>query len=461
MSRPNDGLRALNRFGLGARPGEAARLADPRGWLRDQLGGPPPALSGDLPDGPEIGAAMRGLREAQRSRDEAALRDGRRAITRIVGRESTAALGARVVSDRPFVERLVAFWSNHLCVSVRGEPAVLPLAGHYEREAIRPHVLGRFEDMVLASARHPAMLIYLDNAQSIGPASRVGRVTARRGNARGLNENYARELLELHTVGVDGGYAQEDVLELARVLTGWGVAGVGRVRGPRLGAEPDAPSFRFVAELHEPGAKSVMGKRYAEAGVREGEAAIRDLCAHPSTARFVASKLVTHFVADDPPPAAVDRIASVFADSGGDLRATADALVDLEEAWAGDARKFRAPQDWLIAVLRALGAREAPREVVEALRQLRHTLWAPGAPKGYGDVRREWADPDALMNRAELARTISRRVVRGGGAPEPRALLDVVELGADSALPRVLADADIDTGERLALALAGPDFQWR
>jgi uncharacterized protein (DUF1800 family) len=322
-------------------------------------------------------------------------------------------------------------------------------------------VLGRFQDMVLASARHPAMSIYLDNAQSIGPRSRAGRLSARRGNGLGLNENYARELLELHTLGVDGGYGQDDVIELARVLTGWGVAGVGRRRGPRLGAEPDAPAFRFVAELHEPGAKTLLGRTYPEGGVREGEAAIRDLCAHPSTARFLAAKLVTHFVADDPPARAVDRVADAFARSGGDLRETAGALIDLDEAWDPALRKFRTPQDWLVAVLRALGAREAPREAIEALRQLRHTLWAPGAPRGYGDVRREWADPDALMNRAELARSISRRVAGADRTPDPRVLLGVMEVAGDSALPGVVADNDVDPGERLALALAGPDFQWR
>ncbi|MEN8373973.1 MAG: DUF1800 domain-containing protein [Gemmatimonadota bacterium] len=454
-------LRALNRFGLGARPGERGRLEDPGRWLRGQLDGGAPKLRGELPSGDEIGAVIRGLREAQRARDQDALRERRREIRRIVGLEAVATLSARVSSERPFVERLVAFWSNHLCVSVQGEPAVLPMAGMYEREVIRPHVLGRFEDMVLASARHPAMLIYLDNAQSIGPESRAGRMTARRGNARGLNENYARELLELHTLGVDGGYAQEDVVELARVLTGWGAQGVGRGRGPRVGPETTAPAFRFAPPLHEPGAKTVLGVRYREGGVGEGEAVIRDLCRHPSTARFLAGKLVRHFVADDPPAAAVDQVAAVFADSGGDLRETALALVDLDEAWDPANRKFRTPQDWLVAVLRVLGAKDTPREVVEALRQLRHTLWAPGAPKGYGDTRREWADPDALMNRAELARSISRRIVRDGGRPDPERLLDAIEVGEDSELPRLLGDGGVAVDERLALALAGPDFQWR
>ena len=187
------------------------------------------------------------------------------------------------------MERLVAFWSNHLCVSIPSKQQVAALAGHYERDVIRAHVLGRFDDMVLASARHPAMLFYLDNFQSVGPGSPAGRRTARRAAARGLNENYARELLELHTLGVDGGYSQEDVEQLARILTGWSVSSAGP------GSRPGEPiGFAFRPMTHEPGAKTVMGIRYGESGAREGEQVIRDLCAHPSTADFVARKLVEH-----------------------------------------------------------------------------------------------------------------------------------------------------------------------
>ena len=252
-------------------------------------------------------------------------RERLRAITR---KEASSALGTRITSERPFVERLVAFWSNHLCVSIVARAAVAPLAGIYERDVIRRHVLGRFEDMVLASARHPAMLLYLDNAQSIGPSSTLARLAARRGRDRGLNENYARELLELHTLGVDGGYTQADVQELARVLTGWTVGGFGplmRVAGGRGRLQQASPSFgfTFVPELHEPGARKVLGVRYSDGGVEQGERVVRALCAHSSTDRLVATKLVRHFVADDPPARAVGEIASVFAESGGDLRAVA------------------------------------------------------------------------------------------------------------------------------------------
>jgi uncharacterized protein (DUF1800 family) len=221
-------LRALNRFGLGARPGERQRISDPRGWLRSQLDGGPPTLRASEATSPgAIGDAVRGLR-LQGQRDEQERREARRRLVALVADEAQTALEARITSERPFVERLVAFWSNHLCVSGGSKVLVAPLAGSYERDVIRPHVLGRFEDMVLASAKHPAMLVYLDNFQSIGPASPAARASQRNGARRGLNENYARELLELHTLGVNGGYTQEDVQQLARILTGWTIDGVGR-----------------------------------------------------------------------------------------------------------------------------------------------------------------------------------------------------------------------------------------
>jgi uncharacterized protein (DUF1800 family) len=381
----------------------------------------------------------------------------RRRLVEIAAQESQAALTQRVTTDRPFVERLVAFWSNHLCVSTAAKVLGAPLAGSSEREAIRPHVLGRFEDMVLASAKHPAMLVYLDNFQSIGPNSRG----ARRGRGgRGLNENYARELLELHTLGVNGGYTQQDVQELAKILTGWTVGGLqnGRLRGSPS-TRPASIAFAFQDLLHEPGARTVVGVRYSDAGVAQGEHAIRDVCRHPSTAQFVATKLVAHFVADDPPATAVERVARVFRTTGGDLRAVAASLIDVQDAWRDDTRKFRTPQDWLVAVLRAVNAPGVNVMTLPVLRQLRHPLWAPQAPKGFGDTVQEWADPDSLLNRAELARTVARRM--RDNRLEGAALLDVVDVGAGDPLRALVADASITAGDRVALAIAGPAFQWR
>jgi uncharacterized protein (DUF1800 family) len=459
----NPTLTALNRFGLGARPGEPARIGDPRAWLDRQLDGPSPLLdNASVPTADVVAGAIRGLRQAQVARDEAARAEARRRVRDLTQTEMRVALEARLTTDRPLVERLVAFWSNHLCVSV-AKGQVGPLAGAYERQAIRPHVLGRFEDMVLASARHPAMLRYLDNAQSIGPGSPAGRVAAERQRARGLNENYARELMELHTLGVDGGYTQDDVLELARVLTGWTVGGMGQAGGPlralrRPAAGGDEMGFAFLPALHEPGARMVMGRRYAQEGVEQGEAVIHTLCTHPSTARFVATKLVRHFVADDPPAAAVERVAGAFTRSGGDLREVARTLVALPEAWEPARRKIRTPQDWVVAVLRGLDVREATPNLALALAQLRQPLWGPASPKGFGDTVTEWADSDSLMNRAELAKTIAERA---GARVNPAGLAELVDLPEGDPLPALLADETIEAKERLALAIAGPAFHWR
>lgn len=477
---------ALNRFGLGARPGEAPRLGDPRGWLVEQLAGAPPGLGVHAPPADATADLFRTFQAALRARDEDRIAELRREVQRHRQAEMAAVLTTRIVTDRPFVERWVAFWSNHLCVSALDGFQTAFLAGAYEREAIRPNVFGRFEELVLASARHPAMLTYLDNVRSVGPGSVAARRPQRGGGAaaqafRGLNENYARELLELHTVGVEGGYGQEDVEQLARILTGWGVDALGPARGGIRGddtggrAEPEL-RFRFNPLLHEPGRKRVMGRSYDQ-GEGGGVAVIRDLARHASTARFLAEKLATHFIDDAPPPSAVEVLERAWLDTDGNLREVARTLVRLDEAWDPRWRKFRTPQDWFVAVLRAVDAGEAGANFPQILQQLRHPLWAPSSPKGFGDLRREWADPDALMNRAELARTLARRTARGrgiagpgqdrsagavrGGGPDLRPLASVMALESGDPLPEMLTDASIPVDERVALAFAGPAFQWR
>ena len=447
-------LRALNRFGLGARRGERQRISDARGWLKAQLDGGAPAIRSSEGASPSaIGDALRALRAAGSKRRAAAPR-GASSSGRSGGGEARTALQARVSSDRPFVERLVAFWSNHLCVSAGSKVLVAPLAGSYERDVIRPHVLGRFEDMVLASARHPAMLAYLDNFQSIGPSSPGARVGQRNNGARrGLNENYARELLELHTLGVNGGYTQGDVQELARILTGWTIDGIGgpgarppqgsQPRGGvvrRVRVEPSGPiGFAFREMLHEPGTKTVLNERYNEDGVAEGERAIHALCRHPSTARFVATKLATHFVSDDPPAATVDRLARAFRSSDGDLKAVARALIDEPEAWREDTRKFRTPQEWFVAVMRAFGASDV----------------SPNAPPSCCDNfasrsgRRH--HPRASVTRCRSGRTRTPSSIAGSWrarssrlpsvtAIDPRSLLDVIDVPAGNPLH------DVDRG---------------
>ncbi|MGE5148253.1 MAG: DUF1800 domain-containing protein [Candidatus Eiseniibacteriota bacterium] len=394
------GFIAANRFGFGPRPGDLAAIGGaPRDWLLDQLARPAalPAELRDLPPG------RQGAAEFLRVR-----RDGAEAIKTLAQtkfkaelfREINARTLAMIKSATPFRERLVAFWSNHFTVSA-SRFYVAPIAGGFEREAIRPHVTGKFVDMLLAVARHPAMLFYLDNISSIGPNSIAGRRTK-----RGLNENLAREIMELHTLGVDGGYTQEDVTSFARMLTGWSVDGV-PPRGEPTGA------FRFFALAHEPGDKTLLGKRYPEAGEDEAEAALRDLARHPSTARFIATKLVRHFVADDPPPTAVARIARVFTETDGDLGRVSAALINLDEAWAAPLPKMKSPYDFVVSAARAVGLTETPAPpngFVASLHVLSQVPFTAPSPKGWPDTAADWLSPEALMHRIEWARAFAARL---------------------------------------------------
>jgi uncharacterized protein (DUF1800 family) len=274
----------------------------------------------------------------------------------------------------------VHFWANHFAVSVDKVP-VVGLAGALEADAIRPHVLARFEDMLLAAALHPAMLVYLDQAQSIGPQSMAALRAAQRQQPRrrGLNENLAREILELHTLGVRSGYTQDDVTEFARALTGWTLAGL---PGAEAG-EADSGGFAYRPALHEPGSRTVLGRAYAQPGEAQARAILHDLATAPATAKHIATKLARHFVADDPPPALVQGLAEAFQRSGGDLPTVYRALIVARESWAHATSKFKTPWEWAVSSLRALGRSEvAPLQATGLMNQLGQPVWRPGWPAG-------------------------------------------------------------------------------
>src|SRR5258708_6723255 len=259
--------------------------------------------------------------------------------------EALARIQRATIADCGFVERLVVFWSNHFCISAnKGEPTRI-WAGSFEREAIRPYVLGRFADMLQAVEQHPAMLFFLDNQQSIGPDSRAGQ-----NRKRGLNENLAPEIMELHTLGVGGGYSQEDVTTLARIITGWTFAG----REGKLGAPG---SFVFNANAHQPGSQRLLGKVYENTGVAQGEAALADIVRHPSTAKFIPTKFPRHFLPDDPPPALVPRLEGVFRKTDGDLRALATPLLDSDQPCRAPLPKIPTPYQYLLSTGRLLARR--------------------------------------------------------------------------------------------------------
>lgn len=361
--------------------------------------------------------------------------------------EALARLQRGVMADCGFTERLVAFWSNHFCISAnKGGPARM-WAGSFEREAIRPHVLGRFGDMLKAVEQHPAMLFFLDNQQSLGPDSRAGK-----NRNRGLNENLAREILELHTLGVGGGYSQDDVTALANVITGWTYAG-------RLGQLGAPGTFVFNANAHQPGAQRVLGKIYGAFDVTQGEAVLADLARHPSAAKFVATKFARHFVADDPPPALVARLAEVFAKTDGDLKALATALVDSDEAWKAPLSKLRSPYEFLVASGRLLAQiPNDPGRYLGALNTLGQPLWSPAGPNGFADSNAAWAAPEGIKLRLDISAQIASRLADG---VDPRALLELVAADAASVETRKTIERAESRQQALALLLMSPEFQRR
>ncbi len=345
-----------------------------------------------------------------------------------------------------YSERLVAFWSNHFAVSVNKGNPVRTLAGLMEREAIRPHVYGRFADMLLAVETHPAMIFFLDNQQSIGPNSRAG---ARRG--RGLNENLAREILELHTLGVAGGYGQADVTALANVITGWSLT-------PNNAADGPPGTFRFNANMHEPGPHVVLGKSYADEGFAQGRKALEDIARHPSTAQHIARKLTRHFIADDPPASMVARIAKVFRDADGDLQAVSRAVLESPEAWSAPLTKMRSPQEFLLASARALGRRPDFGQILQPLNAMGQPLWQPGGPNGFPDTNAAWASPEGLKTRLDVAVSIARQ---NAGGLDPAGLMETLFGGAVSAETRQTVLRAETRHQAVALALMSPEFQRR
>jgi len=361
--------------------------------------------------------------------------------------EALARLQRAVIADCGVTERLVAFWSNHFCISAgKGELARM-WAGSFEREAIRPHVLGRFGDMLKAVEQHPAMLFFLDNQQSLGPDSRAGQ-----NRKRGLNENLAREIMELHTLGVGGGYSQQDVTSLARIVTGWTFGG----RQGQLGAPG---SFVFNANAHQPGAQLLLGKTYENDGVAQGESALADIARHPSTAKFIAGKFVRHFVADDPPPALVARLQDVFRKSDGDLKAMTLALVDSDAAWEAPLTKVRSPYEFLVATGRLLARfPEDPGLYLGGLNQLGQPLWTPAGPNGFPDTNAAWAAPEGMKLRLDISAQIASRL---GNNIDPRDLLELAAADAASPETRRTIERAESRQQALALLLMSPEFQRR
>jgi uncharacterized protein (DUF1800 family) len=470
---------AANRFGLGARPGELVQIGtQPRDWLRVQLVGSPPVLADTqlrgsaetLSKGLDVRRELRTARRAAAA-DRSATSGGGDSSTQAnavaalmkVGQvyrpvyiaEASARFREAVNTNRPLIERLTYFWTNHFAVSV-DKNLVLGLAGSLEREAVRPNVLGHFSDMLLAVERHPAMLLYLDNHMSVGPHSQAARALERRNGGRhvGINENLARETLELHTLGVGGGYTQADVTTFAEVITGWSIGGeAGRL--PR--GEPG--EFMFRPELHEPGAKVVLGKRYPDTGYDQGVAVLRDLAANISTARFIATKLARHFIADEPPTHAVDRIANAFLSSNGHLPTVYRALIDTPEAWAQPLAKYKTPNDYIVSSFRGLELPvDAGRSPLAPFEVMGQRIYSPGSPAGWPDRSADWDGASALIKRVEWADAVGQRVGTRRDAVDlaPQLLGETLAPTTRTAIARAASGS-----QGITLLLAAPEFMRR
>jgi uncharacterized protein (DUF1800 family) len=467
---PKEAALALHRFGFGPRAGSIAAIAeDPRGALLADLGRPQAGLINNA-DLPTSGAANRAVFEYRAQRNAEQKRQRREAAAQpamtaeqpamvasparsdpaqsdqvplprqLFWNEARARIDAARDAEIGFVERLVWFWSNHFCVSQ--DKTVM--AGAFEREAIRPHVLGRFRDMLLAAENHPAMLIYLDNAQSIGPDSIAGI-----NRDKGLNENFAREVLELHTLGVRSVYTQDDVTNFAKVLTGWTI--VPTVSNPDHGGE-----FVYLKHAHEPGPQTVIGKVYDDTGADQGRAVLTDLAHDPATAKHIATKLARHFITDDPPPALVKRLAERYMDTEGDLKEVALALIAAPEAWMPEQAKIKRPGEWIVAALRATGESGDIRRILQAQTLLGEPLWRPPAPKGFSDENAAWLD--GLAQRLDMANAFAHRE---GLALEPEAIMETA-LGplASAETRRTITTAE-SRPQALTMLLMAPEFQRR
>ncbi len=465
----------LQRFGLGFGLGQTPEI---RGTARERLLAEIARRTLPQPSGlpysgtAEIGAALYAFEDAERAAREAkpsagqpvaaaapAVPNGQNPMAqpkpanepalpyRTYRDEVAARVRLALEAETGFGERLVQFWSNHFCIGATKSNMTRIMAGAYEREAIRPHVFGRFEDMLVAAESHPAMLEFLDNRLSIGPSSPAGK---RRG--RGLNENLAREILELHTLGVSGGYAQVDVTNLARIITGWTVVGREAVLG-------FPGSFAFNAGLHEPGAPELLGKPYGQPGKEKGLAALTDLARHPATADFIAIKLVRHFVADEPPPALVRELSAVFRKTEGDLAALSRALIESDAAWSAEPSKIRTPQEFLLAAFRALGRKAEFGQIVGPLNAMGQPFWQPAGPNGYPDGNEAWASPEGIKTRIDVAAGWGRQAA--ASVPDPRALTeDILGPLLSPETRQAVARAD-SKPQALALMLLSPEFQRR
>ena len=449
---------AVTRFGLGARPGEIdSARPDPDAWLMGQID----SAGAQQPQANPVSSTDR-YNEVRRYQIERrdAKRDGdpksdpvmvaQRMLRQDTAVDFLARAQLAAKTNEGFRERWALFWCNHFTVSAT-KLITATVVGPFEQEAIRPNVYGRFEDLLVASSTHPAMLLYLDQAQSVGPDTQAASFMSRGGKSAGLNENLAREIMELHTVGVGAGYTQADVTEFARAMTGYSI-GV-----PRLGEAEG--KFVFRAMAHEPGARTIMGKTYAQRDGYQAMAVMKDLAASPHTARHIAVKLATHFVADTPPASLVGRLQKSFEDTHGDLAQLARTLVSSPEAWSPEAVKFKTPYEFLVSSWRAVGGAPADlRDIGPIMNAMGQKPFNAPSPKGWSEEAAVWCAPDAIVKRMDWSEMFAAQTI----ADRDPVQLARAALGArlTPLVSQAIARAETRP-EGLSILLMSPEFQRR
>ena len=475
ISKMSSAAIALNRFGLGAQA-QNALPADPKKWLIDQLlvYEAKPAAWATQANTKALLADIAAQKLKKAQFDEVAKKAANKRIADEARSEYFSAVNRRVDSalttNTPFVERLVHFWANHFAISA-DKAGLNDLAGAYELEAIRPHVLGNFKDMLFAVEKHPAMLIYLDQTKSVGPNSKSGRFSQKKtpDKLRGLNENLAREILELHTLGVRGGYSQNDVTEFARAMTGWRVdegksnqapmqnkSNTGKKIKDIDSPTPSINGFVFQPAVHEPGSRTILGKTYAQSGIEQAEAVLTDLAKHAATATFIATKLARHFVSDNPPASLIDKLSAAYSQNNGNLTAVYTVLINAEESWQPAPAKFKTPWEWLISALRGIGKPDLKNlNIGQMLNQLGQSVWKPRSPAGFDDIAATWAAPNALLRRVEMAQRLAGNM---GDKVDARALADKLLVGSISAETKTAIERAESATTALALLLVCPEF---
>jgi uncharacterized protein (DUF1800 family) len=452
-------LHILNRLSFGLRPGDIEQIQSMgiEAYIQSQLS------PDSIPESPQITRQLNQWRtlkltpvqllrqykpRRQKQRSEEERQQARQKAQQPLQQAIQARLLRAIASPRQLQEVMVNFWFNHFNVFAR-KGDVKFWVGAYEQQAIRPYALGHFRDLLAATVHHPAMLVYLDNWRNTAPNS-----PGAKGRFRGINENYARELMELHTLGVDGGYSQDDVIALAYMLTGWGLD-LDENKG-------DSNGFYFDRNRHDYSDKLFLGQRIKGSGVAEVEQAIDSLASHPATARYISYKLAQYFVTDDPHSGLVKRLAKKFLQTEGDIRAVLDTLFQSPEFWQANdyGHKFKTPYDYIISAVRATGTKEPNlKRISGMLNQLSMPLYNCSTPEGYKNTQEAWLSPDAMLRRVSLATAIAQGRLGDNQSVDASQLLNTLGDSISAQTKHEIANSPEKL--RAALILGSPDLMYR